>query len=101
MLGFAAAYPERVEALVLGGYRDADFDGARAAAPDIGRVVDAGVRTLFLVGDRDTVAPSSVTKALSAKMADSEFVIFQTSGRSPYWEMSDEFNRPVLNFLQG
>ena len=43
VLGFAAAYPERVEALVLGGYRDADLDGARAAAPDIGRVVDAGV----------------------------------------------------------
>jgi len=101
VLGFAAVYPERVEALVLGGYRDADLDGARAAASDIGRVVDAGVRTLFLVGEQDTVSPSSVTKALQAKIAGSELVIFQTSGHSPYWEVSDEFNRAVLNFLRG
>ena len=153
VLGFAAAYPERVEALVLsgttGGYRDADLDATRAAAPDlgprsafapayaerdpegaflyrmvsrtnrhftatvpdavepgmpvpdIGRVVDAGVPTLFLVGERDTVAPPAVTKALQAKMTGSELVTFQTSGHSPYWELPDEFNRAVLKFLRG
>ena len=40
VLGFAAAYPERVDALVLsgttGGYRDAELDSVRAAAPDLG-----------------------------------------------------------------
>ena len=38
VLGFAAAYPERVDALVLsgttGGYRDAELDSVRAAAPE-------------------------------------------------------------------
>mgnify|MGYP001175674424 CR=1 FL=1 len=153
VLGFAAAYPERVDALVLsgttGGYRDADLDAVRAAAPDlgprsafaqayaerdpegaflyrmvsrtnryfttadsdtappdtpvpdIGRIVDAGVRTLFLVGERDTVAPPAVTKALQAKMTGSELVTFETSGHSPYWEVPDEFNRVVLDFLRG
>ena len=153
VLGFAAAYPERVEALVLsgttGGYRDAHLDALRAAAPDLGprsafapeyaehdpegaflyrmvsqtnrhftpvdpdavephiavpdidRVVDAGVRTLFLVGERDTVVPPSVTKALHEKMRGSELVAFETSGHSPYWEVPNEFNRVVLNFLRG
>ena len=152
VLGFAAAYPERVEALVLsgttGGYRDAELDALRAAAPDlgsrsafaasyaerdpegaflyrmvsrtnqyldetdddepavetpipdIGRIVEAGVRTLFLVGERDTVAPPTVTKALQAKMTGSTLVTFPESGHSPYWEVHEEFNRVVLDFLR-
>ena len=155
VLGFAAAYPERVEALVLsgttGGYRDVELDTVRAAAPDLGarsafaaayaerdpegaflyrqvsrtnryltevvddddaaavetpipdieRVVEAGVRTLFLVGERDTVAPPTVTKALHAKMTGSTLVTFSESGHSPYWEVPEEFNRVVLEFLRG
>ena len=153
VLGFAAAYPERVEALVLsgttGGYRDAELDALRAAAPDlgarsafarayaqrdpdgaflyrmvsrtnryltetdddapavqtaipdIGRVVEAEVRTLFLVGERDTVAAPTVTKALQAKMPGSTLVTFPESGHSPYWEVPEEFNRVVMNFLRG
>ena len=153
VLGFAAVYPERVEALVLsgttGGYRDADLDALRAAAPDLGtrsafaaayaerdpegaflyrmvsrtnryltdtdddtsavetpipdiaRVVEVGVRTLFLVGERDTVAAPTVTKALQAKMTGSTLVTFPESGHSPYWEVPEEFNRVVLEFLRG
>ena len=152
VLGFAAAYPERVESLVLsgttGGYRDDELDAVRAAAPDlgprsafapayaegdpegaflyrmvsrtnryltetdddapavqtpipdIGRIVEAGVRTLFLVGERDTVAAPTVTKALQAKMTGSVLVTFPESGHSPYWEVPDEFNRVVLDFLR-
>ena len=152
VLGFAAAYPERVDALVLsgttGGYRDADLDALRAAAPDlgarsafaaayaerdpegaflyrtvsrtnrhlsepdedapavetpipdIGRIVEAGVRTLFLVGERDTVAPPTVTKALQAKMPGSTLVTFSESGHSPYWDVHEEFNRVVADFLR-
>ena len=41
VLGFAAAYPERVDALVMsgttGGYRDSELDELRAAATDLGR----------------------------------------------------------------
>ena len=153
VLGFAAAHPERVEALVLsgttGGYRDAGLDALRADAPDLGprsavasayaerdpegaflyqmvsrtnrlltvvdpdatppdtpvpdiqRIADAGVRTLFLVGERDTVAPPTVTKALQAKMTGSTLVTFDESGHSPYWEIPDQFNRVVLEFLRG
>jgi pimeloyl-ACP methyl ester carboxylesterase len=153
VLGFAAAYPERVNALVMssttGGYRDADLDALRAAAPDLGarsavaaayaerdpegaflyrmvsrtnrylaeagdeaptvetpvpdieQIVSAGVRTLFLVGERDTVAPPTVTKALHAKMAGSSLVTFPESGHSPYWEIHEEFNRVVIDFLRG
>ena len=152
VLGFAAAHPERVDALFMsgttGGYRDADLDALRAAAPDlgtrsafaasyaerdpegaflyrmvsrtnryltetdddasavetpipdIGRIVEAGVRTLFLVGERDTVAPPTVTKALQAKMTGSTLVTFPESGHSPYWEVHEEFNRVVLDFLR-
>ncbi len=152
VLGFAAAYPERVDALVMssttGGYRDAELDALRAAAPNLGarsavaasyaerdpegaflyrmvsrtnryladvgdeapavqtpvpdieRIVNAGVRTLFLVGERDTVAPPTVTKALQAKMAGSTLVTCSESGHSPYWEMHEEFNRVVIDFLR-
>lgn len=152
VLGFAAAYPERVDALVMsgttGGYRDAELDALRAEAPDLGRrsafspsyaerdpegaflyrmigrsnqflseddedgpavqapipdisrIVAAGIPTLFLVGERDTVAPPTVTKALQAKMAGSTLVTFPESGHSPYWEVHEEFNRVVLDFLR-
>jgi pimeloyl-ACP methyl ester carboxylesterase len=69
--------------------------------PDIQRIADAGVRTLFLVGERDTVAPPTVTKALQAKMTGSTLVTFDESGHSPYWEIPDQFNRVVLDFLRG
>ena len=153
VLGFAAAYPERVDALILsgttGGYRDAELDSVRAAAPDLGprsafaaayeerdpegaflyrmvsrtnrhltvidpeaarpdapvpdvsAVVEAGIRTLFLVGERDTVAPPSVTKALQAKMPGSTLVTFEAAGHSPYWETPGKFNDVVLDFLRG
>ncbi len=152
VLGFAAAYPERVNALVMsgttGGYRDSELDALRAVAPDLGprsafapsyaerdpegaflyrmigrsnqflseddedapaietpmpdieRIVAAGVPTLFLVGERDTVAPPTVTKALQAKMDGSMLVTFPESGHSPYWEVHEEFNRVVLDFLR-
>ena len=43
----------------------------------------------------------SVTKALQAKMRGSALVTFEASGHSPYWEILEEFNRVVLNFLRG
>lgn len=153
VLGFAAAYPERVEALVMssttGGYTDADLDAVRADAPDLGprnavapayaerdpegaflyqmvsrtnrlltvvdpdaappasqipdiqRIVDAGVRTLFVVGERDTVAAPTVIKALQAKMTGSTLLTFDESGHSPYWEIPEQFNEAVLAFLRG
>jgi 3-oxoadipate enol-lactonase len=153
VLGFAAAYPERVDALVMssttGGYRDDELDALRTAAPDLGPrsafapayatrdpegaflyrligrtnehlsegdedmpsaqtpppdiqpIVDAGVRTLFLVGERDTVAPPAVTKGLQAKMTGSTLHTFPESGHSPYWEAHEEFNQVVLDFLRG
>jgi pimeloyl-ACP methyl ester carboxylesterase len=153
VLGFAAAYPERVEALVMssttGGYTDADLDAVRAEAPDLGarsavasayaerdpegaflyqmvsrtnrlltvvdpdaappaspvpdiqRIVDAGVRTLFVVGERDTVAAPTVIKALQAKMTGSTLLTFDESGHSPYWEIPEQFNEAVLEFLRG
>jgi 3-oxoadipate enol-lactonase len=153
VLGFAAAYPERVTALVMasttGGYTDPELDALRASAPDLGarsayaaayaernpdgaflyrmvsrsnqyltpaaedtggsdapmpdiaRIVGGGVPTLFTVGERDTVAPPSVTKAMQAKMAGSRLVTFPESGHSTYWELPDEFNAVVLDFLRG
>ena len=79
---------------------DQDAPTVAAPVPDIERIVAAGVRTLFLVGERDTVAPPTVTKALQAKMAGSTLVTFPESGHSPYWEMHEEFNRVVLDFLR-
>ena len=150
VLGFAAAYPERVDALVMsattGGYQDDDLAALRESAPDlgprsafsapyaerdpegaflyrmvqgtnrrlsgesdptdapnpdIGRVIDAGVRTLFVVGELDTVAAPSVIKGLHAKMPGSELVSFDDSGHSPYWEIPNRFNEAVLTFLRG
>ena len=80
---------------------DPDATPPDTPVPDIQRIADAGVRTLFLVGERDTVAPPTVTKALQAKMTGSTLVTFDESGHSPYWEIPDQFNRVVLEFLRG
>lgn len=72
-----------------------------APNPDIGRIVEAGVRTLFVVGELDTVAAPSVIKGLHAKMPGAELVTFDDSGHSPYWEIPDRFNQSVLEFLRG
>jgi pimeloyl-ACP methyl ester carboxylesterase len=151
VLGFAAAYPERVEALVMssttGGYQDDDLATLRESAPDrgsrspfsaryaernpegaflyrsvsstnrrlsaedvaptevpnpdISRIIDAGVRTLFIVGELDTVVPPSVIKGMQATMPDSTLVTFDDSGHSPYWEIPDRFNEVVMDFLRG
>ena len=151
VLGFAAAYPERVDALVMssttGGYTDDDLTALRESAPDLGersafsaayaerdpegaflyrslsstnrrlsaedvaatnvdnpdisRISEAGVRTLFLVGELDTVAMPTVIKGLQAKMPGSSLVTFDDSGHSPYWEIPDRFNEVVVEFLRG
>ncbi len=79
---------------------DEDAPAMETAVPDIEPIVAAGVPTLFLVGERDTVAPPTVTKALQAKMSGSTLVTFPESGHSPYWEVHEEFNRVVLDFLR-
>ena len=151
VLGFAAVYPERVDALVMssttGGYTDDDLTALRESAPDLGersafsaayaerdpegaflyrsvsstnrrlspeetaatnvdnpdisRISGAGVRTLFIVGELDTVAMPTVIKGLQAKMPGSSLVTFDDSGHSPYWEIPDRFNEAVLEFLRG
>jgi pimeloyl-ACP methyl ester carboxylesterase len=159
VLGFAAAYPDRVEKLVMastwGGYTDAElrssYWGLEVAAvlasapnlgpsrnfapsyferdpegvflyemisrtnqsaadesapravtpvPDIQRIIAARVPTLVIVGERDTVAPPAVTKAFQAKMTGSRLVTFEDCGHSAYWEMHEDFNRVVLEFLR-
>jgi 3-oxoadipate enol-lactonase len=71
-----------------------------ASVPDIQRVVAAGIPTLFIIGERDTVAVPSVLEAMHRKMAGSQMVKLPDSGHSPYFELPETFNRIVLEFVQ-
>ena len=78
-----------------------DTAPSEAPNPDIQRIVDGGGRTLFIVGELDTVAAPSVIKAMQAKMPGSSLVTFADSGHSPYWEIPERFNQVVRDFLRG
>lgn len=82
----------------------ADTGGAQSSGersvPDIQRIIAAGIPVLFTVGERDTIAPPSVTKTLQAKMTGSTLAVFPESGHSTYWEMHEKYNPVVLDFLK-
>ena len=78
-----------------------DAAPTEARIPDIRRVVEAGIPTLFVVGELDTVVAPSVLRGMQAKMPGSTLVTFDDSGHSPYWEIPERFNRVVLDFLRG
>jgi len=59
------------------------------------------IPTLFLWGSRDRAVLPASAGELRRHFCNSELVILEGAGHLPYEELSEEFNRAVLEFLAG
>lgn len=59
------------------------------------------VPSLFILGAEDAMAPPSVVKAVAAAIPGAKYVEIAGSGHAVPWEKPAEFNRAVLEFLEG
>lgn len=81
--------------------RDEDAPPPRPTpVPDIQRVVAHDVPTLFIVGEEDSIVAPEVIDAMHRTMPGSQLVKVPGAGHSVYFEMPEEFNRIVSEFLQ-
>jgi len=56
--------------------------------------------TLLIWGDRDLIFPPSVGESLHQAIKGSRFQIIEKSGHIPMWEIPEEVNRIILDFLE-
>lgn len=80
---------------IVRGWRE-DMRKLRAALPAI-----AGLPALLLWGDRDRVIPLSSAAPLQRQFRHCRLLVLEGAGHLPYEEMPQEFNRAVLEFLEG
>ena len=69
-------------------------------------VTDAELRglavpVLFLVGTEDAIFPPGLIRAAAARVPGARVVEIPGAGHSPYFEMSEAWNRVVTTFLDG
>lgn len=57
--------------------------------------------TLFVVGEEDVICPPEFVRVMHDQVPGSKYVEIKCSGHSAYFEQPQEFNRVVLEFLQG
>ncbi len=67
--------------------------------PDIQAIIEAEIPVLFIVGEKDTLAPPQVIEAMHKKMPGSKFVLVPGSGHSVYFEKAEIFNQLLLDFF--
>ncbi len=57
------------------------------------------IPTLILVGKDDELTPPNMAEELNTDIASSKLVIFEQGGHGLYWEVPDQFNQAVLDFV--
>ena len=65
------------------------------------RLGEVAVPTLLTVGDRDMLTPAHHTYAIKDRMPQARVRIWQQMGHAPFWEITEEFNRVQLEFMEG
>ena len=55
--------------------------------------------TLILVGKDDELTPLNMAQELSTGIPDSKLAVLEQGGHGLYWEVSDQFNKTVLEFV--
>lgn len=106
--GYFDAHPEQLAAVVAqergnrmtyaGMVRQREAGRDEAALP---RLAEIAVPTLVIHGDRDPLVPVRHGEALAAGIRGAQLQIFPDVGHRPHVERTEEFNRAVLNFLNG
>jgi 3-oxoadipate enol-lactonase len=65
------------------------------------RLGEVAVPTLLTVGDRDMLTPAHHTYAIKDRMPQARVRIWPQMGHAPFWEITEEFNRVQLEFMEG
>ena len=55
--------------------------------------------TLIIWGDRDSVTPLKIGKAIQNAIHGSELVVIEHAGHTPMWDQPEVFNQKLLDFL--
>ncbi len=63
------------------------------------RLGEIAIPTLVLAGRHDWVTPVGQSEAIAAGIPDTEFVVFEESGHSPFVEEQDRFLAVVRRFM--
>ena len=63
------------------------------------RLQQIKVPTLILVGKDDELTPLNMAQELCSEIPDSKLIVFEQGGHGLYWEVPDEFNQAVLEFV--
>jgi 3-oxoadipate enol-lactonase len=64
-------------------------------------LIEQRIPTMLLVGEEDALTPAKTMELMARRIPHARFVKISGSGHSVYFEKPDEFNRIVLEFLQG
>jgi pimeloyl-ACP methyl ester carboxylesterase len=56
------------------------------------------VPVLLCYGARSTLYPTKIGEHLDQRIPESELLVFEESGHSPFWEEPEKFNREVARF---
>jgi pimeloyl-ACP methyl ester carboxylesterase len=77
----------------------ADLRNLSARGPGIDEINAAGVRVVFLCGERDTVLRNATIRRAHQKLPGSKFAMVPNGPHSLYWEMPEVFNATVHQLL--
>jgi len=77
----------------------ADLRNLSARGPGIGEITAAGVKVVFLCGERDTVLRNTTIRRAHQKLPGSKFAMVPNGPHSLYWEMPEVFNATVHQLL--
>jgi pimeloyl-ACP methyl ester carboxylesterase len=64
------------------------------------RLGEVSVPTLLTVGDRDILTPAHHTYAIKDQIPHARVRVWQKMGHAPFWEITEEFNRVQLEFME-
>jgi pimeloyl-ACP methyl ester carboxylesterase len=77
----------------------ADLRNLSARGPTIDEVSAAGVKLVFLCGERDSVLRISTIRRAHQKVPGSRLAMVPNGPHSLYWEMPEVFNTTVHQLL--
>ncbi len=63
------------------------------------RLQQIKIPTLILVGKDDELTPLNMAQELSSEIPDSKLIVFEQGGHGLYWEVPDQFNKVVSEFV--
>ena len=95
---YAAQHAERVCSLILEDTALLVDNNTREDSVD--NISHRGIPVLILWGEKDTLIPLEVGKAVHSRIATSELKIYRNAGHVPHWEIPDEYNAAIIDFIQ-